>query len=155
MARFSTILKLCGLLSVTGSLSGCLAPTCDITGDNMPIVNVRNGQTSTDGMHYQTSSWNGPYLPLAAGQTYRFYHGLKSVPYFYKTYLAFTDSPIGDAGQVVGNTAEAAGNSVLIELVNDQYIQLQNNSCVEFYLRLVAGTADFPDVAAATDAGSP
>lgn len=82
---------------------------------------------------YETSSWEGPFLHFPPGRRLIVRHGLGAPPEV-KSYLSFSEKGLNDAN----NVAESAGNQLVIEVVNADVVQVRNDSCAEFYVRLVA-----------------
>ncbi|MBK7585252.1 MAG: hypothetical protein IPI67_34320 [Myxococcales bacterium] len=117
-------------LALASSTGACSAP-CE-TADTSP-VRYKQGSVSPDGTTYASSPWEGPYLHFPGGRRYQLEHGLGVTPPAVFTYLAFDERPLPN-----GNTAESAGNQVVIERVDDQIIQVRNDTCAEFWLRVVA-----------------
>jgi hypothetical protein len=110
--------------------TGCSAP-CN-TADGDP-VRFSEGSVSADGTTYASSPWEGPYLHFPAGRRYQLEHKLGVTPPAVVTYLAFDEYPLPG-----GNTAESAGNQAVIERVDGEMVQIRNDTCAEFWLRVVA-----------------
>ena len=90
-------------------------------------------------------------MDFPAGRRLALVHGLRETPIELRSYLGFKEHPFPESGE--GFVAESAGNQVLIEDVNDEFIRVRNDTCEHFYLRIVAST--FPDDGAAGAGGSP
>ncbi len=84
---------------------------------------------------YETNGFDQPYIPFPAGRRWQIQHQLGTLPTEIKSYVSFVERPL-PAGKN-GNTAESAGNQVIIEAVTDESVQVRNDTCEEFYLRLV------------------
>lgn len=125
------------LLSV--ALVGCndIGPSiCARDVDSNPYVDYSQG-TVTNGV-YETSPWNGEYLHFPGGFHYQLDHHLGVTPSWVTPYLSF--DRYGDLdGGVVG---PGSGNEFEITSVDDKQILVDNGSCVEFWLRVTAGTGD-------------
>jgi hypothetical protein len=123
----------CACVAVVLSALGASAcsPPCE-SADADKTVEYTEGQRDANKTVYQTSSWEGPYLHFPSGRRFRIEHGLGKTPFAYKTYLAFAERPIPG-----GNVAESAGNQAVVEKVDDQVIVVRNDTCAEFWLRVV------------------
>ncbi len=110
-------------------LMGCF--DCHV--DGTPIQ-IRDGLVSEDKTFYMSSRWGGELLHFPGGRRYIFYHGLKSAPEVISSYLAFRENTF----QSNRSASESAGNQALIECVTDKYIVLANDTCAEFWVRIVA-----------------
>ena len=123
---------LCCCLAMADGLLGC-DTSCDKE-DEDPVVHT-TGITSPACTSYQSGRFDQPYLEFPKGRRLRFPHGLAQVPVLVKSYLAFEKTPLDTEH---GNTAESAGNQVIIEAVNDEFVVVRNDTCEEdFWLRLV------------------
>jgi uncharacterized membrane protein YgcG len=110
--------------------------------DDVPIC--YSGGEVVDGV-YTTSGWDGELLYLPGGEFYQLRHGLGAIPQVVIPYVAFNGNGIttteGDGGageERPGSLAPATGNQVEIKRVTDEYIEVLNGSCVDYYLRVVA-----------------
>jgi hypothetical protein len=99
---------------------------------------------------YQSSSWEGPWLHFPGGRRYLLAHRLGQVPASVTAYLSFKEypGPEGNPDGEPGNASQATGNMALIEQVDAENIVVRNDSCSDFYLRVVA------QASAAADAGT-
>ncbi len=109
--------------------AGCIE--CRVDGE---AVNLADGVTSPDETFYMTSEFGEDLIDFPGGKRLRLYHHLKGVPQQLETLVSFQRNPFG------GNTSmsESAGNEVVIECVNRKYIQVYNDTCSHFYLRVAA-----------------
>jgi len=104
--------------------------TCDREGDHEDIP-FEGGSVNASGTVYETSDWTGPLLHFPAGRRYLLdVHGLRSRPELVNTYVAFEERP--------DNLSESAGNQVVIEAVDTEVVVVRNDTCAEFFLRVVA-----------------
>jgi hypothetical protein len=140
MARAPAWILCCSLVAADGLL-GC-GTSCDK--ENEEARDYSAGLTSSGCSTYQTNAFDEKYLDFPAGRRWRIAHGLGQTPTLVQSYLAFTDAPLTQGEN--GNTAESAGNQVIIERVDDQFVQVRNDTCEHFYLRLVIA-ADAPSLA--------
>jgi hypothetical protein len=99
---------------------------------------------------YQSSSWQGPWLHFPGGRRYVLAHHLGQAPASVTAYLSFKEypGPQGNPDDKPGNVSQGSGNAALIEQVDAQNIQVRNDTCSDFYLRVVA------QASAAADAGT-
>lgn len=92
----------------------------------------------TRGDVYETGAPTDEMLHFPSGRVYDLKHDLGSVPAVVIPYISFVPRPIaGDAPSRVDNVALAAGNEVVIEYWDD-LIRVRNDTCAEFFLRVVA-----------------
>jgi hypothetical protein len=96
-------------------------------------VEVKDG--IKDGTTYESASPNGPFLDFPPATTIRFFHGLKvnghkAHPTVMQVMLAF--SPYG-------SLAPSAGNESIIETIDDDKVDVKNDTCSDFNIWFVAG----------------
>lgn len=118
--------------------AGCEQSGCDTSLDGNPPVDFRGGKLLTDAAGakvYVTSLADGEHLNFAGGARYRIYHQLGGTPTLVQPWVSF--SPTGTKG---GNEAVPSGNMAEIIEINDQYVQVRNNTCGDYWLRLVASS---------------
>ncbi len=100
------------------------------------------GIVSARGTVYETSHPSEELLPFPSGQTYDLLHGLGTTPTSVHGYLSFvprlTESGDPYDRQTPNNLAEAAGNQMVIERWDDEVIRIRNDTCADFYVRVVA-----------------
>jgi hypothetical protein len=119
-------------LAVAATL-GC-APACD-TGEASEPQRFTGG-TTKNGI-YETSGWSGGWLHFPGGKRYDLVHHLGFSPAVVDVSLSFSESGVGDRVQA-DTAAKAAGNSGEAEIVNDEYVRIKNDTCAEFWVRVVA-----------------
>lgn len=168
MARLSARYAIAGLLGVAFAFAcaGCpngnplgLGPTlCDRSLAGNPAVLYRDG-IKADGW-YQTTDWYGEnqstldgggrpgWLLWKGGQHYALEHDLGCVPTMITGYLSFSEQGLGgdqagfpsaaDAAPV-SNASIASGDDFAILEVTDHQLIVANQTCSEFFLRVVAG----------------
>jgi hypothetical protein len=122
---------------VAATLAAC-NQSCPRESEETP-KRYENGTTSADGTFYETNGWKDAFVNFPAGRRLALVHGLRDVPIELRSYLAFDAHPFPKSGE--GFVAESAGNQVLIEDVTDEFIRVRNDTCENFYLRMVASTA--------------
>jgi hypothetical protein len=119
-ARWSVLALVLG-----GACVGCNTSTCDRAADTVPFY----GGT-VRGNSYESSPWDSGYQHLPPARTIRFFHGLKTEPSGVEINLAFDDHGFA--------LAPSAGNSGIIEYVDVCEIDVKNDTCSDFYVRLTA-----------------
>jgi hypothetical protein len=111
---------------------------CNPTGRE-PIV-YSAGRTV--GALYESGGVNEEMLHFPSGRTYDFEHGLGVCPSQITPYISFVAEPFSDESRgQLSNVALAAGNEALIEDCNERTFRVRNDTCAEFYLRVVALSA--------------
>jgi hypothetical protein len=81
--------------------------------------------------------WEGELLLWKGGTHYQLLHHLGSVPAWWHAYLSFDRFGTRDGGQI----AEVAGNQVVLLGLDATSITVANDSCVDYWLMVVAGAA--------------
>lgn len=129
------------ILLASASALGC-GDTChDGSGELVPYS---EGQTNAERTYYQSGPIQGPYLHFPSGRIFELEHDLLEAPTDVVSWLSFDeDALLGN-----NNVAEAAGNQVVIECVSGPepgedgserkgIIRVRNDTCSDFYLRVV------------------
>ena len=129
------------LLGVALLAAGCQTSTCD-RGEDATLVRESEGRVATN--TWFSSPYYDPSLPLSKGdtgyqylppaRTITFQHGLGSLPVVAIT-LAFSDN---------GSLAPTAGNQAIIECMDDQVVQIKNDTCSDFYIWVQAQGSGIP-----------
>jgi hypothetical protein len=130
------ILALIGVM-MAGAGLGC-SPACDAGDDaNQPVV--YDGGTAVNGYYFSTSS-HGELLHFPGGTRYDLYHHLGFEPIMVQIYWSFNEAGVGTYEQTKDKSSltTGAGNSAEIQLKNDQFIRVKNDSCVEYWVLVVA-----------------
>jgi hypothetical protein len=142
---------LCSLVML--SSPGCLGPTCDR--DRGEPLRYEGGHTSTSGDFYETNALDEPFLHFPSGRSYELVHGLGAAPSEFHAYLAFAECPLSrsvrnaggsprcepvDEDSGGGGFAEGAGNEAIFEVRGADTLIVKNDTCAEFYLRVIANT---------------
>jgi len=86
---------------------------------------------TTVGNQYESSPMAGPWLDFPGGRRYRLVHSLGRVPTEVTAYLSFEPDDLA-------NFTTSAGNSALFEQVTDEYVDVHNDGCPDFFVRVVA-----------------
>jgi hypothetical protein len=109
--------------------------TCDPSAAKNPEQTFKGGQPLDE--VYMSSPWDGELLNFQGGAHYALEHQLKCPPTWVQTYLSFDRYGTRDAGSL----AQSAGNQVVILGVDCHDIHVANDSCVDYWLLVVAGGA--------------
>lgn len=124
---------LLGMMALSDGLLACdLA--CKKEGRDKPPTTYTGGRVNKDRTVYETNAWNEAFVEFPAGRRLLIEHGLSAPPEVF-TWLAFDEKPFDRDN---GNSAESAGNMVIIQKVDEREIVVFNDTCQDFYLRLVA-----------------
>lgn len=156
-----SVWALLGVMALSDGLLGCDLGCDKESGDKAPTLyslrppqsggaiapTAPGGRVNVDRTIYETNDWNEPFVEFPAGRKLLIEHGLGTEPEIF-TWLAFVKEPLkrGLDGEddKEGNAAESAGNMVIIQKLNDQFVQVRNDTCQDFWLRLVAiSSGDF------------
>ncbi|GEM_PF-673247 len=137
----AVVLALC-LSGGTTSQLGC--SPCDVGGKT--AIEYTGGVSNAASTIYQSSTVDGEYLHFPQGRRYKLMHGLGSTPVSIDIFLSFKDRldpSTDDASDPISYTepnslAPTAGNQAVIEAWNDEFIQIRNDTCANFHVRLVA-----------------
>ena len=133
-------------LVFASNLAGCLEATCNRHSDE-PATAFRAGVTRSS--QYMTGGPNEPYLDFPSGKRYRLFHGLSEAPAFVVPYVSFSPDPAEDGS----GFSVSPGNQTVIRAVTSEYIEVENDTCTDFYLRVVAAGVSDEAAAAVSDAG--
>jgi hypothetical protein len=137
---------------LTGGTSATVACSpCSVGGQD--AVEFTSGKVNESRTVYQTGGPGDEMLHFPEGRTYKLVHNLGVTPVSVDLYLSFRERLTSKGGKnddtQPNNVSPTAGNQAVIEDWNDEFIQVRNDTCAEFYLRAVV-TAD-PDEAALLD----
>jgi len=138
LQRGLTVLIMVGCLKVAG---------CDCGREDGEAI-VYEGGISSD-TRYESSELYGTWLHFPAGRRYQLLHSLPEAPTDVSVYLAFREDPLLE--DKPGNITPASGNAALIEAVTADTIQVRNDTCSDFHVRVVADVAPAADTADAGD----
>jgi hypothetical protein len=136
---FRQLTPIVSLIALGALVGGCSAAACDTSDDGNTPERREDGRT-LNGI-YESSSVHGPLLEFTGGKRYDLVHNLGFEPLVVQMYWSFHGRGIARDAQVeedAGSLTPASGNSALIQLMNDRIIRVKNDSCVEFFLRVVA-----------------
>lgn len=115
---------------------GC-SPACD-TSDEANAPTRHEAGAAVNGVYASSSSHEG-LLPFAGGKRYDVVHHLGFEPIQVQLYWSFAEGGIGvDSQKDKSSLTPAAGNSALIQLKNEEYIRVKNDSCADYWLLVVA-----------------
>lgn len=115
--------------------SGCVAwcPTIDRFFQKGETLTAANGAAV-----YETSPTDGPFIPFEGGTNWHIPHHLGRTPTSVAVTLAFNERPLTSGG-----SAQAAGNQAVVLMANDQDVVVRNDTCGDYWVRVVV-TADAP-----------
>lgn len=100
---------------------------------------IRYTDGKATGDIYETGMTTDEMLHFPSGRIYELEHHLGVCPPVILPYISFVPRPIsGEAQSRVDNFAIAAGNEALVEGCDKEIIRLRNDTCADFYLRVVA-----------------
>jgi hypothetical protein len=134
-----------GLLALTCTLS------CDCGREDGDPVYYAGGITSDT--RYESSELYGTWLHFPGGRRYRLLHGLGEAPTDVTVYLAFREDPLRE--NATGNVSTATGNVALIEAVTDEHVQVRNDTCSEYFVRVVAEVGSGSTLSSGGAGGAP
>jgi hypothetical protein len=124
------------VLTAGAGAIGCGA-TCD-TSDEGNVPSAHEDGTTVNGYYFSSES-HGRLLHFPGGRRYDIYHHLGFEPILVQLYWSFAEVGVGTTDQTDRSTlSAAAGNSAEIQLKNDRYIRVKNDSCAEYWLLVVA-----------------
>lgn len=120
-----------GLFAFGSSACGA---ACDTTDAANPPERYEGG-TVTGGAdpHYVSSDWDAGLLHFPGGKRYVLVHHLGFIPAEISIYVSF-----GESKEPV---TECSGNTCVIQAVKSDTITIKNDTCSEFWVRVVAGVA--------------
>jgi hypothetical protein len=115
--------------------AGCLVAcsALDNCPESKPARDIEEGTTDSESLVYESAPWEGPLHEFPAKTRLRFFHELAATPQFVTTYLSFSESGTGSS-----DATENSGNQGRIECVDARLIQIRNDTCENFYIRVVA-----------------
>jgi hypothetical protein len=120
------------------ALPGCSG--CDTQG--AAPLEYLDGTVSTDGRLYESTPVDGDMLHFPPGRIYDLVHGLGVRPASVHGYVSLAPrlESEGDPydAQRPNNVTESAGNQLVIERWDEQVIRVRNDTCAEWYVRVVA-----------------
>jgi hypothetical protein len=130
---------------LVGLGSPACSPTCDTTDADNPAQRFEGGAVSGGANPYYVSSdWQTGLLPFPGGKRYQLVHHLGFTPAEVSVYVSFAEQnePI----------TPCSGNTCVIQAVNDDSITVKNDTCSEFWVRVVAsGVSPWGDAGAGPD----
>jgi hypothetical protein len=143
-SRGALLLGLGGLLLlVPGAASvGLGCSTCKPTGGT--AEGFEGGQVLGEDF-YETSAPGERMLDFPSGKIYDIAHQLGRTPALVEVYVSFKEQLVpGDDPYdpyAPNNVSLAAGNQAVIEAWDDEIIRVRNDTCADYYLRVVAVSA--------------
>ena len=133
--------------------SACNESGCDTSPESNPPADFRGGElvtTKSGAQLYRTSTADGAHLNFSAGAQFRVHHQLGGVPQTVQIWVSFSADGTKD-----GNEAIPSGNMAEIICVNEEYIHVRNDSCGEYWLRVVASDPAPPMTPGSLDSTCP
>ena len=97
--------------------------------------------TADGGVYRSEVAESGELLDWSGGTYYKLAHHLGVTPDWWIFYLSFSRYGIKQKGGVY---AQATGNQAVLIDVDDEFLWVANDSCSNYYLRVVAGTGTAP-----------
>lgn len=117
---------------------GCSA--CKTHGQE--ALEYTDGNVDESGTVYESTVVDEDMLHFPPGRVYDLVHGLGVRPASVQGYVSFRRrlSEDGDPAHETrpNNVSESSGNSMVIERWNQEVIRIRNDTCAEFYVRVVA-----------------
>jgi hypothetical protein len=144
------VLQVAIAIALAAACAGCetLVPTaCDRTEEGNPPVRYTGGRAaggvynSAEDPDGGSSPWGEELLHFPGGMHYELEHHLGATPRWIQAYLSFNRYGTSEDG---GSLAPAAGNQVVIQGADDMVIRVANDSCVDYWLLVTAGTGAGP-----------
>lgn len=126
------------LLLAGSLLGGCSA--CKTKGQD--AVEYTAGHVDASAGVYESTLVDEDMLHFPPGRVYDLVHELGERPVSVQGYVSFRrqlsedGDPFDDTRP--NNVSEAAGNEMVIERWNDEVIRIRNDTCAEFFVRVVA-----------------
>ena len=119
-----------GFVALYGQGVAC-GPSC--TGIDRAFA---GGERWTEGstLVYETSPFDGPFLPFEGAANYHLRHDLGVVPTDVEIYLAFSDRPESTGN---GGFAQSAGNQAVVLSVDAHEVVIKNDTCAAYFFRVV------------------
>jgi hypothetical protein len=124
--------------------SGC-GPSCP---PSERVINDGIRHTAGAERVYQTSTADGPFIPFEGATLLHLRHGLGITPHHIAIYLSFSERPLQSGG---GGFSQAAGNQATIQRVTADEVAIKNDSCANYYARVVIEAHEVTDAAADSD----
>jgi hypothetical protein len=125
--------------------SGGCGPSCSTSERVVTTGTVTEGVAESV---FETSPPEGPFLPFN-GQTFlHVQHGLKTKHVRVTPYLSFSEYPLTPGN---GGYSLAAGNQAVIEKQDENEVLIKNDSCANYWIRVVVTATNVgPDADAGT-----
>lgn len=138
VASLPLMLTACGVVDSFGP-SSCDRNFNEEDGGNPDILYV-DGTVDDNGV-YKSETAVGELLHFPGGAHYSIEHHLGETPTWTLFYLSFSRYGLEAEGGVY---AQAAGNQAVLLSADEIEIRVANDSCSDYYLRVVAGTGSSP-----------
>jgi hypothetical protein len=103
-------------------------------------------ETSPSGRVFMTSPWDGTWLHFPSHRRFLLEHRLGTRSYTPHAYLSYVSDP---GAKDSGKFSEAAGNEVVFESLDEDAVEVKNDTCSDLYLLVRIET----DAASGAEAG--
>jgi hypothetical protein len=111
--------------------SPACSPACDTTDAANPAQRYEGGAvTGNANPYYASSDWSAGLLPFPGGKRYELAHHLGFVPSEFTVYVSFADKD--------DPVTPCSGNTCVIQAVTNDAITIKNDTCSDFWVRVVA-----------------
>ena len=118
---------------------------CDTTDADNPPQRYEGGAVAGNANpYYASSDWTSGLLPFPGGKRYEIVHHLGFAPAEVSVYVSFAEKnePI----------TQCSGNTCVIQAVTEDAITVKNDTCSDFWVRVVAsGVSPWSDAGAGPD----
>ncbi|MFI5299255.1 MAG: hypothetical protein ACHREM_14265 [Polyangiales bacterium] len=134
MDRLRRVAAAGSMAIVLATIASLASTACGPTCSGAERVYAGGDQTTTQSEKiWESSPPAGPYLPYEGGALYHFQHHLGAMPTNVQIWLSFSETPENQGG---GGTP-AAGNQALVLGQNADEVQIRNDTCSSFWIRVV------------------
>jgi hypothetical protein len=137
--RYAWGTALLALFFTGGSTVTVACSPCSVRGQDP--IDFTSGITNESRTVYQTGAPDDEMLHFPQGRTYNLVHGLGTVPVGIELFVSFREQleRSGDTEDKTepNNVSPSAGNQTVIQVWDDEFIQVRNDTCAELYLRAV------------------
>jgi hypothetical protein len=137
LARALAVASLPLMLTACGVVDSFGPSSCDRSLDSNPYRPYVDGTVDTDGI-FTSELPTGELLDFPGGAHWAIAHHLGEEPTWWTFYLSFERMGLEKDG---GAYAQAAGNQAVLYGKDHATLYVVNDSCSDYYLRVVAGTA--------------
>jgi hypothetical protein len=140
LARALAVASLPVMLSACGVVDSFGPDSCDRSPEGNPYRLYVDGTVDDHGV-YMSELATGELLDFPGGAHWKLAHHLGEEPTWWTFYLSFERMGLKKDG---GAYAQAAGNQAVLYAKDAEHLFVVNDSCSDYYLRVVAGTGSGP-----------